>query len=255
MSTDTEIVPVAMQPIDIPPDQFRRIAFSIVFGGLKGGLGKSTSAWLTAIELARRTEDRVLAVCGDPGSQTLYTAYQAALVQDFDIPFHVLTWHKPDGFVNGVRSEMKRLGARHLVIDVGGENPKILEQALILAGLVADEAEKNGDIGASEMVIPVAPNPPELWRLQSTFDAAARVEGLTPMPPMLNIMLVKAAVRARVARESREYFANNKWPVLRTQIPDNAFYKQCLAGVPEDGGWYGSMLCEIANGYTEEDAA
>lgn len=255
MSPETEphieIVPVATQPIAMPDEDLQKVAFTIVYGGLKGGLGKSTSAWLTAIELARRTGQPVAAVCADPGSQTLYTAYQSALAQGFHVPFHVIAWQKPEGFVTGVRAEMQRLGARHLIVDVGGESPKILEQALILAGIIAEEHE----LGSSELIVPVAPNPPELWRLQTTFDAAARVEGLTPVPPTLSTMLVKAAIRARAAQESRKIFAERGWPVLRTQIPDNGFYKQCLAGVPEDGGWYGSMLSEIAGDLIEESAA
>lgn len=243
------VTPTALAPFELPEEDFKKLAWALVFGGLKGGLAKSTSSWLTGVELARRTGDVVLVVCADPLSQTLSTAYRASQAQEYEVPFHMVQWPTPDGFVTGVRKEMQKVGARHLIVDVGGESPKILEQACILVGSLAEDAETT-----SELIIPTAPNVPELWRLQSTIDAAARVESLSPEPPAVNLMLVKSPHRSADAREAREYFAQQGWPVLGTQIPDTTFYKRCMKHVPDDGGWYGSMLAEIAIERLEEAA-
>jgi hypothetical protein len=229
-------------PFRLSKAWFKKIAWAIVFGGLKGGLGKSTSAWLVAVEIAEMTGETVLVVCADPLSQTFSTAYRGVLVQGLQPLFHMIQWPTADGLVKGVRQEMKRVGARHVVIDSGGESPKIFEQACILVGQLADEDENV----TSELIIPTAPTVPELWRLQATIDAAARVESLSGYPPAINMLIVKAAHNSRDAWETRKHFAEKGWPTLRTQVPQHAFYARALQTIPQDGGWYGSVLCEIA---------
>lgn len=209
-------------------EDFAKIDWKIVFGGLKGGVAKTTSSWLTAVEIHRRTGDKVLVVCADPLSQTLNNAYRRLLSAEIDVPFHVLTWHTDEGLPKGVLAEMKRQDCRHLVIDVGGESPKILQQACLIA---------------DELIIPVSPTIPELERVHPTLVAASQVAHLNEVTP--SILLVKSAHNSIAAAEARDWLKGKDWPVLATQIPDNKFYKECLGTLPADGGYYGSVLAEI----------
>lgn len=213
---------------NLSDEDFNKIDWKIVFGGLKGGVAKTTSAWLTAIEIHRRTGDRVLVVCADPLSQTLHNAYRRMLSEGIDVPFHVITWHTHEGLAKGVLAEMKRLDCRHLIIDVGGESPKILQAACTIA---------------DELVIPCSPTIPELERVQPTLVAASQVAHINEVTP--SVLLVKSAHNSIAAAEAREWLTGKDWPVLGTQIPENKFYKECLGYVPADGGFYGSVLAEI----------
>lgn len=243
LATDATIpMQATRKPFRLGNKRFKELAWAIVFGGLKGGLAKSTGAWLTAIEIVERTGEAVLVVCADPLSQTFSTAYRGVLAQGLRPLFHMIQWPTSEGLVKGVTEEMKRVGARHLVIDSGGESPKIFEQACILVGQLAD-ADENV---TSELIIPTAPNVPELWRLQATIDAAARVEDLSGYPPAVNMLIVKAAHNSADAWAARQHFASKGWTTLRTQIPQHRFYARAMQTIPSDGGMYGSMLCEIA---------
>src|SRR5690348_8517562 len=96
-------------------------AWRIILGSLKGGVGKSTSAWMLAWALARRTGEPTLAVCADPKSQTLADSYRVCQGGGVKVPFYLLQWPTHEGLVDGVLAEMAKVGARNLVLDTGGE--------------------------------------------------------------------------------------------------------------------------------------
>lgn len=205
----------------------------IAFGHLKGGVTKSTSAWLTACEIARRTGQRVLVVDADPLSQTLADSYKTALALDIEVPFELCEWRTDDGFVHGVRREMQRRNCPHLVVDVGGEHERLLERACVVA---------------DELIIPCPPNDPDLRRIPATLSVAARIDALSPIS--VNILLTKVSPNPRVqdATAAREWLTDERrgWPVLDTTIPHTVFYERTLRDFPEGtSGRYADVLAEL----------
>jgi cellulose biosynthesis protein BcsQ len=207
------------------------IRWRIVIGHLKGGVGKSTSAWMLAIEIYLRTGRKPLVACADPLSQTVMKNYQVLLAAGVDVPFHVITWHDPNGLVKGVEQHRKNLDVDDVVIDVGGESEKILQGACIY-----------GD----DLLIPTKANKTEMQRIRPTLQAAAQVEHLGEVVP--SILFVQEPDNSRFLRIAREQFDDEGWSdfVLSTSVPTRNDYKHAMAQVPADTGRYRDVLAEIA---------
>lgn len=205
----------------------------IAYGHLKGGVVKSTSTWFTAYEIARRTGERVLVVDADPLSQTLADSYRAAVALGVEVPFELVEWRTPDGFVEGIRAEMKRRNCRHLVVDVGGEHETLLERACMVV---------------DELIVPCPPNDPDVRRVPATLSVAARIDPLSPVN--VSILLTKVSTNPRVkdAENKRDWMRapGRDWPVLETMIPEGVFYRRALEDFPEDSsGKYADLLDEL----------
>lgn len=216
-----------------PPGDATIQPWLIGFGHLKGGVVKSTSTWLTAYEIARRTGERVLVVDADPLSQTLADSYRAAVALGVQVPFELIEWRSPDGFVDGVRAEMRRRNCPHLVVDVGGEHEALLERACMVV---------------DELVIPCPPNDPDVRRVPATLSVAARIDPLSPVNVSILLTKVSSNPRVRDAANKRAWMTDPKrdWPVLDTEIPDTVFYRRALEDFPEDSsGKYADLLKEL----------
>lgn len=214
----------------VPDEQIQQFDWRIVFGSLKGGVAKTTGTWCAAVELANRCpDDEILLVCGDKSSQSLTNAYQRAVASGYNPRFRLIQWHNHIGYVEGVRAEMQRLGCRHAIMDIGGGDLPLLQAALQLA---------------NELIIPVAPQLVEIEKVRPTLVAASQVAHLNDVAA--NVLFCKVN-RPRRAQEWREHMDEDMGlPMLETQIPFTAFYQDCLETVPADGGYYGSMLSELA---------
>lgn len=218
-----------------PPGDSLDQPWRIAYGHLKGGVTKSTSAWLTACEIARSTGQRVLVVDADPLSQTLADSYRTAIALGIEVPFEMCEWRTDDGFIHGVRREQERRGCPHLVVDVGGEHERLLKMACVVA---------------DELVIPCPPNDPDLRRIPATLSVAKEIHE-TISPVNVNILLTKVSPNPRVqdAATAREWLTDERrgWPVLDTEIPAAVFYERALRDFPEtSSGRYADVLTELA---------
>lgn len=230
-------------PGDIDTQRMKHLAWLIVFGNLKGGVAKTTGTWLMAWAIYLLTGEKVMIVDADPLSQSLASSYRKAIALGIDLPFILVEWRTPDGFVKGIQAEMKRHGVRHCVVDVGGEHEKLLEQACIV-----------GD----ELIIPTTPDDLDLERVPATLSVASRMSGLTDIN--VNILLAKVSTNPR-NHDADEAYAwltdpdRRGWPVLDTRIPDKVFYHRATRDFPEDAGQYMDVLKELARIRLDEQAA
>lgn len=202
----------------------------IALGGLKGGLGKSTSAWMLAWALHRRGGGDVLLVDADPSSQTVADSHRVVVSSGDVVPFDVLSWPTAEGLVAGVRAHMRRLGTRHLIVDTGGETEEILQQACLLC---------------TDLIVPVAPNVPDLRRIPATLATAASVSSLNDV--RVHVLLTACDSTAGDAPAARAWMRHEdrQWPVLRAQVPDTVLYKRGLFSVPDRAGVYDDVLDEL----------
>lgn len=220
---------------------------SIMLACLKGGVGKSTSAWMILIELARRGY-RALGVDADPVSQTLADSYRRANARGHQVPFSVISWPSAEGFTAGVSAalaEQRTLATGEgrrlaLIVDTGGDNTETFREAGLLC---------------QELIVPVAPSEQDLRRLPATLDAAKMIAVVSPLA--FSVLLVKTQAAAADAREARIYLEQKDWPLMEAQVPDQVLYKRSFGNLPADTGAYAEVVDELlaARTQTEEAAA
>jgi chromosome partitioning protein len=208
----------------------------LMIAGLKGGIGKSTSAWLICTELARRGWC-VLGVDADPVSQTLADSYRQAFARGYTVPFTIISWPTADGFSAGVTAAARGANANAIIVDVGGESPDMFDAA---------------GMYCPELVVPIAPTEYDLRRLPATQQAAMRVAQLKPLS--FSVLLVKTKSRAADARLAREYLEGEDWPLMEAQVPDSVLYQRSFGHVLDDTGAYQTVVDELLAAHAEAEA-
>ncbi|MEV7264003.1 ParA family protein [Micromonospora aurantiaca] len=231
----TPLSAVAVIPSPSEPEPLR-----LAIANLKGGTGKSTSAWMLLCELTRRGH-RVLGIDADPVSQTLADCYRTAIANGYPMPFEVLSWPSATGLVDGVRMAAAERRATAVVIDVGGDGGGGHEATAIF-----DQAA----LYAEKLLIPAAPTPPDLRRVMATFLAAARVNSLSPIDP--HVLLVRYKTTARSEAAGRLWLAEleTPWggvglPVLDAGIPDAEIIPRLFGHLVDDTGRYADVVDEL----------
>lgn len=198
----------------------------LTVGGLKGGLGKSTTAWFLGTGLA--ATGRTLLVDADPASQSLYGWYLRAVDNKELMPFDLQPWSTPD-LARKLRGMLDRYD--HILIDSGGETSRLFNLACQVTG---------------ELLIPVGPYTAELERLPATFAAAIEAEQEAGEPVTPRILLVKVDGRTNNGRDARAYLDGLGLPVMaatvRFSVPD---YARTPGHVPTDLGDYAAVLAEL----------
>jgi CobQ/CobB/MinD/ParA family nucleotide binding protein len=210
----------------------------LAVGMLKGGVGKSTSAWLLLCELAARGYT-ALGVDADPSSQTLADTYRQAFENGYQVPFSVVSWPSAPSLVQGVRAAAVDHRATAVVVDVGGggDTPEIFDQACVLC---------------DDLLIPVGTSPAELRRIPATMTAAARVNGFSAVNP--SVLLVKTDSRTRDEAAAREWLGSAELPVMTAHVPYAIGYQRVLGHVAAAGetGAYADVLTELLSTRDQE---
>ena len=204
----------------------------ITVGGLKGGIGKSTTSVFLATAIARRRLKKAaplkpLLVDADPQSQTAYDWAQIAVSRDYTLPWQCLPWATDDlpAKVRGMQDLCS-----DVVTDVGGETSKMFRASVSVC---------------PELIIPVRPNLIELRRIPATIEAAREVENLTGTKVYPRVLLVCVDTRAGDADVAREFLAKNKVPVMKAHIRQGVLYPRTFGHVPDELGDYDAVLNEI----------
>jgi chromosome partitioning protein len=198
----------------------------LTIGGLKGGLGKSTTAWFLGAGLARTGP--TLLVDADPASQSLFGWASQAIEAGHELPFEVQPWSTLD-----LGRKIRAIGDRyeHIVIDTGGETSRLFAISCAVT---------------HDLLVPVGPYRAELERLPATFEAARQVEEETGDPVYPRILLVKVDRRTLNGPQAREYLAGAGLPVMaaevRFSVPD---YARAPGFVPDELGDYQAVLDEL----------
>lgn len=179
------------------------VRLSVTVGALKGGVGKSTVAWVLATLLAGEG-GRVLLVDADPNSQTLDTFAQRAEASGRKLPFTVYPWSTSD-LRAGVRPPAGDYD--HAIVDTGpdGRDPLLFQAACGLAPL---------------LVMPFAPRDVELGRLPATLQAAYDGSVLSGRLVWPVVLLNKVTSRGGPSESARAELATAPEPMCGVPVLD-----------------------------------
>lgn len=196
----------------------------ITVGNLKGGTGKSTTAILLALALAR-TNKRVLLVDADHANTTAWAWSELA---GDAWPANVPVFQWPSQHLSK-RIRDAEGTFDHLVIDTGPHDSAILRQALAVTDM---------------LVMPLAPTGNEVERLAPTLAAAAEIGVLRPNLT-LAVLLTRTVPRTRSREEVRQVLDGRGLWVLETEVPRREAIAQAFGTVPDDLLTYTDVLNEI----------
>ncbi|WP_189244166.1 ParA family protein [Planobispora rosea] len=193
---------------------------------LKGGIRKSTTAMMTAFDLAEKGED-VLVVDADHGTQGVTHWATLVYANGDELPFHVVQWSPRMGLlVPFIQLHQRETGAGRIIVDIGGEAPEVLRQAV----LVADH-----------VIAPVGAEKYELSRLAAT-DSIVKPTGV-PMTVLLT-RVPKAGVGR--AKEAREEVEEAGYRVSAVEIEQNReIYADVVGQLPKTTGAYSQLVDEL----------
>jgi chromosome partitioning protein len=213
---------------------------------LKGGPGKTTSAILLAIALARR-DIKVLVICADTRTRGATDWVQEAQRVGYTVPFQLAIWHDHDGPLYDFASRAEtQTGAQVVIIDTGGEQP---------------EAFLHGCMYADWLISPVGPMRGELRRIVETVRHAQavissgstlRISVLLTRCPQPGLGKAKKA-RTELSTDLRDPEGNYDpdvpyalgLDVLDTEITRAVAYDEFVCTIPEDVGEYQQLAEEI----------
>lgn len=202
----------------------------ITVGGLKGGIGKTTTAVHLATALARLDGDpRVLLIDADPQSQSAFDWATQAAESGNALPFQVLPWATPD-LPRRVRAlEMEY---RHIVIDTGGETATMFRAAVAVA---------------PELVIPVRANNIEVRRVPATLAEARTVQDMSGVDIYPRVLFV-AVKRSNDEPACRAFMDSMGVPMFTATVRDSVLYSRAFGDVPGALGDYASVCAELLAG-------
>lgn len=191
-------------------------------GNLKGGSGKSTTAVNLALALGAQGR-RVMLVDTDRINRTCQT--WAALATDWPATVVVV------GFGDDLARQVTAMAAGFddIIIDTTPQHEDVLGQALMVT---------------DDLIIPMAPSPVELERLEDTFRLAAKVDAISPVTA--TVLLVKVRSGTRSAIEARAYLDARKLPVMDATVHLRESYALAYGSVPADFGEYAGVLAELS---------
>lgn len=193
---------------------------------LKGGVRKTTTCMLLAFELAKRGHE-VLVIDADTGTQGVSDWASKVYAAGSELPFHVVQW-SGDGelLVPFILRKRRETGATLVLVDLGGEAPHVLRDAVTLADRV---------------ISPVGAEQAELGRIPATAALVA------PSKADHRILLTRIPEPGKgTARTARESLVNEGHQVLATEIGQNRDrYAHVWGTVPDDHGAYAQVADEL----------
>lgn len=205
----------------------------ILVAGLKGGLGKTTSAVNIAVQLAAEGETAL--IDGDPVSQTAYDHHTVAYTQHGErLPFAVIPWATLD-----LPEKVASLAGQyaHIVIDIGSGSEALLKAACKAVGTPEP----------GELLIPVRPNLGELRRIPGTITAAIEAQALSGAVVYPRVLLVDVPTHHLVEDEAvaREFLAANNIPTMAAHVRHSRLYPRQFGRAFTDVGDYAAVYAEL----------
>jgi cellulose biosynthesis protein BcsQ len=193
---------------------------------LKGGVRKSTTAMMLAFALAARGEE-TLVVDADSGTQGVTDWATRVYAAGEELPFHVAQWtHSLGLLVPFIQHQQRETGAQRVIVDVGGEAPEVVRQAVVIADRV---------------ISPTGPEQAELGRIPAT--AALVIPAGAPMSVLLTRVPIPGV---GVAKAVREVLTVDGYDVLSTEVRQNRDrYAHVWGTLPKDLDSYGPLAAEL----------
>lgn len=191
--------------LGLPLAQLSR-AVVLAIGGIKGGIGKST----TAVYLAHQYTAlglMVLVICADPGSGTSRKWNKRARELGHPLPFTVKA-HPSEDLEDRILEEEWHLHYDLIIIDTGGDDDRILRAAYRIA---------------DHMLLTASPSPVDLDTLaDSARTAIGQGEEARPIPASILLTGVKSD---RMAEDAKDQMRKAKIPVLSNVVKHRTAYQ------------------------------
>ncbi|WP_306358742.1 MULTISPECIES: ParA family protein [unclassified Nocardia] len=199
--------------------------YVITLGNLKGGVGKTTTAFFLACYFAQKHDKKVLVVCADPLSQTGYSWYTLLTEAGVAVPFDLI--HFPSRFMASCIKDNAAKGYEVIIVDAGGESAEILK----------------GAIPESDDVILIAgATGADMKRIPPTFVAAEEATRNVTRDIGVYVLMTKCPVTMKGGRNvSSEYLKYRRraeetgYDVFDTYISNWKWYREAADGDIGDG--------------------
>ncbi|MGW3130653.1 ParA family protein [Streptomyces sp. NPDC001123] len=216
-------------------------AFVIVVGMLKGGTGKTTSAWFIALYYAVVLGVPTLLLDADATSQSAYDWFKVAQAAGFEIPANLVVERYPfDDIAEYIRTKRAEFGA--IVVDAGGGSARIFHEAVTEANL---------------LLVPVAPTKIERRKLVATFDEAERAAARNDHGVTAHVVMVKADDRTSLPGRAKEQLLDpaegegigpdrdEAFPLAETTIHSWVHYMEAFGEIPTELSEYAELMKEL----------
>jgi chromosome partitioning protein len=216
-------------------------AFVIVVGMLKGGTGKTTSAWFIALCYAVVLDLPTLLLDADATSQSAYDWFKVAQAAGFEIPANLVVERYPfDDIAEYIRAKRAEFGA--IVVDAGGGSARIFHEAVT---------------EANRLIVPVAPTKIERRKLVATFDEAERAAARNERDVTAHVVLVKADDRTSLPRNAKDKLLepaqgegigpdrDEPFPLAETVIHSWVHYMEAFGEIPTELSEYAELMKEL----------
>ncbi|WP_230194126.1 ParA family protein [Streptomyces coriariae] len=216
-------------------------AFVIVVGMLKGGTGKTTSAWFIALYYAVVLGLPTLLLDADATSQSAYDWFKVAQAAGFEIPANLIVERYPfDDIAEYIRTKRAEFGA--IVVDAGGGSARIFHEAVTEANL---------------LLVPVAPTKIERRKLVATFDEAERAAARNEHGVTAHVVMVKADDRTSLPRNAKDKLLDpaegegigpdrdEAFPLAETTIHSWVHYMEAFGEIPTELSEYAELMKEL----------
>lgn len=216
-------------------------AFVIVVGMLKGGTGKTTSAWFIALYYAVVLDLPTLLLDADATSQSAYVWFKVAQAAGFEIPANLVVERYPfDDIADYIRTKRAEFGA--IVVDAGGGSAKLFYEAVTEANL---------------LLVPVAPTKIERRKLVATFDEAERAAARNEQGVTAHVVMVKADDRTSLPRTAKDKLLepaqgegigpdrDEPFPLAETTIHSWVHYMEAFGEIPTELSEYANLMKEL----------
>lgn len=195
----------------------------VAVANLKGGTGKTVSAFFLAAAFARR--GRTLLVDCDPQGSTLSWA-ESAEEDGVRLGFSVMGLP-----VRDVHRKLKGFedDYEYVVLDTPPGEIAITRSALLAADMA---------------LLPIPPTAIDLDRVLPTLELVAEVEPLNDLT--FRVLLTRVRRISREGRDARAVMEEMGLPVMRTEVPQLSFYSDAFGEPLEDGlGEYKRVVAEL----------
>ncbi|MFC4328303.1 AAA family ATPase [Streptomyces andamanensis] len=213
--------------LGIPLEQAGR-AVILAIGGIKGGIGKSTTAIYLAMVWAAMGL-KVLVIDADPKSGTSRKWKRRAKEAKKELPFDVQT-HPSEDLEDRIADEEWHLKYDLIVIDTGGDNDRVLQAAYRIADY---------------MLLTASPSPVDLDTLTDSARTAVGKGGeVRNIPVALLLTNVKSE---RMAVKAKRAMRKEGLPVLSTVVKHRTAYQDSYGLVPTRLFDYPAVQYELDN--------
>lgn len=221
--------------LGVPLEQATR-AVILAIGGIKGGIGKSTTAIFLAFVWAAMGL-KVLIIDADPKSGTSRKWKRRARENKVELPFDVET-HPSEDLEERIVDEGWHHKYDLIIVDTGGDNDRILQAAYRIA---------------DSMLLTASPSPADLDTLADSARTAVGKHGEARDIPVA--VLLTAVKSERMARDAKAEMRKAGIPVLSNVVKHRTPYQLAYGLSPENFHDYPAVQYELDNPQEEDDTA